>query len=104
MRAHSGNPHREPVRSGARGSTLVGVERTGGPTMSVRWSATQYADALRRVVEEAPSGSLLPPDRGAVLAALWARAVEDGVAEQVRFELEGAPGSLGQAVPRRGGT
>jgi hypothetical protein len=69
--------------------------------MSVRWSAIQYADALRRVVEEAPGGSRLAPDRGAVLAALWARAVEDGVAEQVRAELEGAPGPRENAIRRR---
>jgi phage baseplate assembly protein W len=69
--------------------------------MSVRWSAIQYADALRRVVEEAPGGSRLAPDRGAVLAALWARAVEDGLAEQVRAELEGGLRRHREAVPRR---
>jgi hypothetical protein len=72
--------------------------------MSGRWSAVQYADALRRLVAEAPRDSLLPPDRGAVLAALWVRAVEDGLAEQVRVELEGAPGSHGHATRKRGGT
>jgi hypothetical protein len=65
--------------------------------VSLDWTASQYAEALRLLFADSAGDPMIAPERRVVAAALWARVVEQNLVEEVRAELEGG------RVPALGG-